>query len=80
MFRASSWPLLGATTAAAAFGLPSELSGSSAVGRGQAGRPARPQPITLLSLSSDGKPKAPAAVVVAPNNSHEDVRNMLSCN
>jgi hypothetical protein len=34
MFRVSSCPSSGATTAVAAFGLPSELGGSSAVGRG----------------------------------------------
>ena len=42
MFRASSRPSSGATTAVAAFGLPSEFGGSSAVGRGRAGQPARP--------------------------------------
>ena len=36
MFRASSCPSSGATTAVAASGLPSELGGSSAVGRGRA--------------------------------------------
>ena len=40
MFRASSFPSSGATTTAvAASGLPSELGGSSAVGRGRASRP-----------------------------------------
>jgi hypothetical protein len=40
MFRASSCPSSGATTiAVAAYGLPSELGGSSAAGRGRAGRP-----------------------------------------
>jgi len=49
MFRASSCPSSGATTAAvAAFGLPLERGGSSAVGRGQAGRPARPRLTALL--------------------------------
>jgi len=38
MFQASSCPSSGATTTAvAASGLPSELGGSSAVGRGRAG-------------------------------------------
>jgi len=36
MFRASSCPSSGATTAVAASGLPSELGDSSAVGRGRA--------------------------------------------
>ena len=31
------------------------------------------------SPSSDGKPEAATAVVVAPDNGHEDARNMLSC-
>ena len=39
MFRASSCPLSGATTAVAASGLPSERGDSNAVGRGSAGRP-----------------------------------------
>jgi len=40
MFRASSCPPSGATTTAvAASGLPSELGGSSTLGRGRAGRP-----------------------------------------
>jgi len=51
-----------AAAAAAASGLPSERGGSSAVGRGRAGRPNRPRP-TALSLSSDGKPEAAAAAV-----------------
>ena len=40
--------------------------------------PARPRPTALLSPSSDGKPEA-TAVVVAPDDGHEDARNMLSC-
>ena len=44
MFRASSCPSSGATTTAvAASGLPLERGGSSAVGRGRAGRSARRQ-------------------------------------
>jgi hypothetical protein len=54
--------------------------GSSAVGRGRSGcEPARPRPTALLSPSSDSKPKAATAVVVAPDDRHEDARNMLSC-
>ena len=80
MFRASSRPTSGATTTAvAASGLPSELGDSSAVGRGRAGWEARPRPVALLSLSSDGKPEAATAVVVAPDDGHDDARNMLSC-
>jgi len=45
---------------------------------GQAGRPARPRPTALLSPSSDGKPEAATAVVVAPDVGREDARNMLS--
>jgi hypothetical protein len=36
-------------------------------------------PIALLSSNSDGKPQAATAVVVAPDDGDEDVRNMLSC-
>jgi hypothetical protein len=50
-----------------------------AVGRGRAGRSARPRPTALLSPSSDGKPEAATAVVVAPDDGHEDAQNMLSC-
>jgi hypothetical protein len=38
-----------------------------------------PRPTALLSPSSDGKPEAATAVVVAPDDGHEDVRIMLSC-
>ena len=34
--------------------------------------PARPRPTTLLSPSSDSKPEAATAVVVAPDDGHED--------
>jgi hypothetical protein len=71
MFQASSCPSSGAKTiAVAASGLPSELGDS---------RAARPRPRALLSPSSDGKPEAATAVVVAPDDGHEDARNMLSC-
>jgi hypothetical protein len=51
MFRASTCPSSGATTTAvAASGLPSERGGSSAGGRGRAGRPARPRPTTSNKL------------------------------
>ena len=74
MFRASSCPSSGATTTAiAASGLPSKRDYSSAVGRG------RPRPAALLSPSSDCKPEAATAVVVAPDDGHVDSRNMLSC-
>ena len=79
MFRTSSCPSSGATTAEATSGLPSELGDSSAVCRGRAGQPARPQPTALPSPSSDGKPETATAVVVAPDDGHEDARNMLSC-
>jgi hypothetical protein len=39
---------------------------------GPAGRPARPRPTALLSPSSDGKPEAATAAVVAPDDVHED--------
>jgi hypothetical protein len=71
MFRASSRPSSGATTAVAASGLLSEFSDSSAVGCGRADRPARPQPTALLSENSDGKPEA-ATAVVARDDEHEE--------
>jgi len=37
------------------------------------------RPTALLSPSSDGKPEAATAVVVAPDYGHEDARNMLRC-
>jgi hypothetical protein len=49
------------STAAAAFGLPSERGGSSAVGRGRSG-PDRPRPTALLPPRSYGKPEAATAV------------------
>jgi hypothetical protein len=72
-------PSSGATTAVAPSGLPSELGDSSAVGRGGAGRSTRPRPTALLSPSYDGKPEDATAVVVAPDDGHEDARNMLNC-
>jgi hypothetical protein len=33
---------------------------------------------STLSSSSDGKPEADTAVVVAPDDGHEDARNLLS--
>jgi hypothetical protein len=50
------------STAIAACGLLLERGGSSAVGRGQAGRPDRPRPTTLLPLRSNGKPETATAV------------------
>jgi len=35
--------------------------------------------IALLSPSSDSKPEAATAVIVAPDDGHEDAQNMLSC-
>ena len=59
-------------TAVAASGLPLERGGNSAVGRGRAGRLARPRPTALLPPRSDCKPEAATAVVVAPDDGHED--------
>jgi len=50
-----------------------------AVGRGWAGQPARPRPTAMLSPRSNGKPEAATVVIVAPDDGHEDARNMLSC-
>jgi hypothetical protein len=67
-------------TAVAASGLPLEHGGSSAVGCGQAGcQLAQPRPTALLSPSSDSKPQTAIAVVVAPDDGHEDAQNMLNC-
>jgi hypothetical protein len=41
--------------------------------------PARPRTTVLLLPSSDSKPEAATAVVVAPDDGHKDTRNMLSC-
>jgi hypothetical protein len=80
MFRASLCPSSGATTTAvAASGLPSELGDSSVVGRGRTDRPDRPRQTALLLTSSDGKLEAATAVVLAPDDGHQDARNMLSC-
>jgi hypothetical protein len=40
---------------------------------------ADPTTTALLSPSFDGKPEAATAVVVVPDDEHEDARNMLSC-
>jgi hypothetical protein len=47
--------------------------------RSDPSQPARPQPTALLSPSSDDKPEAATAFVVAHDDGHEDARNMLSC-
>jgi hypothetical protein len=72
MFQASSCPSSGATTTAvAASGLTSELGDSSAAGHGRAGCD-RPRKTALLSPRSDSKPEAATAVVVAPDDGHDD--------
>jgi hypothetical protein len=69
MFRASSCPSSGATTTAVvASGLPSDFGDSSAVGRGRADQ----------QHCYHQAPEA-ANAVVAPDDGHEDARNMLSC-
>jgi hypothetical protein len=76
MFRASSSPSSGTTiTAVAASGLLSKLGDSSAVGRGRAD----PDQQHGYHHAPDGKPEAATAVIVAPDDGHEDARNMLSC-
>jgi hypothetical protein len=39
---------------------------------------ARPRPTALIPPRSNGKPEA-ATAVVAPDDGHEDARNILSC-
>jgi hypothetical protein len=76
MFRASSCPSSGATrTAVAACGLPLVRGGSSAVVRG---RPDHDQQHNYHHVPTV-KTEAATAVVVAPDDGHECVRNMLSC-
>jgi len=41
--------------------------------------PARPRPTALLSPSSDWKPEAATAVVLAADDGRDDARNMSSC-
>ena len=78
MFRASSCPSSGATTTAvAASGLPSQLGDSSTVGRVRADRPDHDQEYCYHHAPTV-KPEA-ATAVVAPDDGHEDARNMLSC-
>jgi hypothetical protein len=73
MFRASSCLSSGATTAVAAFGLPSERGDSSAVGRGRADRPVGLR--HCYHHAPTVKPEAATAVVVAP----DDMRMPETC-
>ena len=41
--------------------------------------PARPRLTALLSPRPKVKPEAVTAVVVAPDDGHDDAQNMLSC-
>jgi hypothetical protein len=59
-------------------GLPSKREDCSAVGRGRAGRPDHEQQHCYHHVPTV-KPEAATAVVVAPDDGHEDARNMLSC-
>jgi hypothetical protein len=78
MFRASPCPSSEATTTGvAASGLPSELGDNSAVGRSRADRPDHDQQ-HCYHHALTVKPEA-ATTVVAPDDWHEDARNMLSC-
>jgi hypothetical protein len=58
--------------------LPLEHGGSSAVGRGRADRTDHDQQHCYYRVPKV-KPEAAIAVVVAPDDGHEDARNMLSC-
>jgi hypothetical protein len=46
---------------------------------GTEGRTDRRRQTALLSPRSDGKPEAATVVIVAPDDGHDDARNMLSC-
>jgi hypothetical protein len=80
MFWASSCPSSGAkTTAVAASGLPRiSVIAVLLVVVGPAGWPDHDQQ-HCYHHAPTVKPKAATAVVVAPDDGHEDVRNMLSC-
>jgi len=54
-----------------------ERGGSSVVGRGLAGRPDHDQQ-HCYHHAPKVKPEAATAVVVAPDDGHEDTRNMFS--
>jgi hypothetical protein len=62
-------------TVVAATGLSSELGESSAVGRVRAGHDQQ----HCHHHVPTAKPEAATAVVVAPDDGHENIRNMLSC-
>ena len=66
-------------TAVAASGLPLERGGSSAVGRGRAGRADHDQQHCYHHAPTVKPEDAATAVVVAPDDEREDARNMLSC-
>jgi hypothetical protein len=76
MFRASSGPSPGAQQLQQQpLVLPLERGDSSAVGRGRANHDQQ----HCYHHAPMIKPEAPTAVVVAPDDGHEDARNMLSC-
>jgi hypothetical protein len=63
MFRASSCQSSGATTSAVA----------------ASGLPSELGDSSAVGRGRAGKPETATAVVVAPDDGHEDARNMLSC-
>ena len=69
MFRTSSCPSSGAY----------QLQEPPLVYRWNVVVAARPRPTTLLPLRSNGKPEAATAVFAAPDDGHDDARNILSC-
>jgi hypothetical protein len=77
MIRASLCPLSGDYQLQQPLVLPLECGGSNAVGRSRAGRPDHGQQHFYHHIPTV-KPEA-ATEVVAPDDGHEDVRNMLSC-
>ena len=63
------------TTAVTASGLPLERGGSSPVGRSRTDHDQK----HCYHHAPTVKPEAATAVVVAPDDGHEDAGNMLSC-
>jgi len=71
-------PIVMSSTTAVPLVLPLEHGGSSAVGRGRAGRLARPRPTALLPPRSNGKTRGFYCSCWAHDDGREDAQNMLN--